>query len=301
MFEIMSKDLKTIKGVFEAISAVVSEAKMKFTPNGIFLDAIDEGRICLIGMKLDKDDFDTYKCSDTYELGINMEDVTKILRRGTAKEEITLVYNPDIKKIKILLKAEKSKKARQFGLGLIQLGDTGIKPEALDKIEYTSKISIPLSYLEEAIKDADIFSECLILSINKENMMFKAEGQIGESETVLESGDEGIQDFTCGVETGDNTFALAYLKNIVKVSAISDRVELSINAGTPMKAKFLVMSSSLFKYYLAPRIDEQEEDYDEANSEPVEEKKAKKTSKVKKSSKKEEEATEDEEEATKEE
>jgi proliferating cell nuclear antigen len=264
MFEITLKDSKLVRGIFEAISAIVSETKMEFSPSGISMNAIDDGRICLVGLKLDKDDFDTYKCEGSYVLGLNIDDMVKILRRSGAGDSITFKYSPETKKINILMKSEKSKKSRQFGLQLIELGDSGIKPEALDNITYASKISIPLSYLDEAIKDADIFSETLVLSMADDGITFKAEGQIGESETVLEKGDEGIQDFSC-TEKGDGTFALQYLKNIVKISAIADRVELSLNSNTPLKAKFNILSSSLFKYYLAPRIDEKEEDYDEAN------------------------------------
>lgn len=286
MFEIMSKDLKTIRNVFEAISAVVSETQIRFDPEGIFLDAIDDGRICLIGVKIDKVDYDSYKCDQKHTIGLNIEDVVKILRRGSAKDEVTFSYTPETKRFKILLKPEKAKKARTFALGLVQLNDSGIKPEQLEKIEYNAKVSIPVSYLDEAIKDADIFSEVLMISFDREGITFKAEGQIGESEAVLESGDEGVQDYVCKVESGDNSFALTYLKHIAKAMALSERVELSLNANTPIKVKYSIMSSSSIRYYLAPRVDEQEEDYDEANApapEPV-----KKTTKSKKSSKKNE-------------
>jgi proliferating cell nuclear antigen len=284
MFEITMKDLKTVKGIFEALSAVITEAKMKFNKDGVFLEAIDDGRICLVGLKLDKDDFDSYKCDGEYVLGLNFDDLTKVMKRGNAKEAVTFAYNPDLKTIKILFKAEESKKSRKFGLGLIDLGDSGIKPEALEAIAYGSKISIPIGYLDEAIKDADIFGETLIISMNTDNLCFHTEGQIGESETVLERGDTGIQDYQC-TEKAENTFALTYLKNIAKVGAIADRIELSLNSSSPMKAKFALMSSSNIRYYLAPRIDEAPEDYDEEQAKPEPEEKVKKSkAKAKKAS-----------------
>lgn len=263
MFEITLKDSKLVRGIFEAIAAIVGESKILFAPNGVTLNSIDDGRICLISLTLDESDFDGYKCDEEYDLGLNIDDLVKILKRSSANDEITFTYKPETKKIKITMKSEKGKKSRRFSLGLIDLGDSGIKPEALDGIQYNAGISIPLNYLDEAIKDADIFSETLLITLsNEDGIVFKSEGQIGESETVLEKDDEGVQDFNV-TEKGDGTFALQYLKNIVKIGAIADRVELSLNPNTPLKAKFKILSGSSFKYFLAPRIEEEEEDYDE--------------------------------------
>ena len=74
--------------------------------------------------------------------------------------------------------------------------------------------------------------------------------------------DDGVEDFKVD-EEGDGTFALSYLKNIIKIRTIADRVQLSLNPNTPIKARFTILSNSSFTYFLAPRIEEEEEDYDE--------------------------------------
>lgn len=257
MFEITFKDAKIVRGIFEAIGAIISECKLNFGKNGISMNSIDDGRICLINLKLNSKDFDDFKCEKDYELGLNIEDMVKILKRS-ANDSITFKYQPDTKKIKIVMRNEKSKKSRQFSLQLIDLGDSGIKPEALESIQYKASVTIPIGYLEEAIKDADIFSETMSIVLNKKDgVVFKAEGQIGESETVLEKGDENVSDFKVE-EDGDGTFALSYLKNIVKVGVIADKAEISLNSNTPVKMKFNIMADSSFIYYLAPRIEEEE-------------------------------------------
>jgi len=58
MFEITLNDAKIVRGIFEAISAIVGEGRMVFGPDGISMNAIDDGRICLISLKLDKDESD---------------------------------------------------------------------------------------------------------------------------------------------------------------------------------------------------------------------------------------------------
>ena len=263
MFEIKFNEAKLVKGIFESISAIVAETKMVFAPEGISLNSIDDGRICLISLFLDSSDFDDYKCEISYELGLNIEDLVKILKRSGGSDKITFKYKPETKKISILIKKEGSKKSRQFSLQLIELGDSGIKPEALESIEYSAQVQVPVSYLDEAIKDADIFSDTLIVKMSdEEGIIFKAEGQIGESECILEKDDDGVEDFKVE-SSGEGTFALDYLKNIIKIGSIADKVSLHLNSETPLKAKFNIMANSSFSYYLAPRIEEEEDDYDE--------------------------------------
>jgi proliferating cell nuclear antigen len=264
MFEITLNDSKLFRGIFEAISAIVSESRIQISKKGIVLNSIDDGRICLIGLHLDKDDFDAYKCDEDYDIGLNIDDMVKILKRSNPTESITLSFDPNVKRIKIIMKKVDSKKKREFSLQLIELGDSGVKPEALEKIKYSSEICLPLAYIDEAIKDADIFAETLNLKIEEEGIKFNATGQIGESETFIEKGDPGVTKLEVS-EMGEGTFALQYMKNILKIGVIAESVNLFINSNTPIKCIFKILSSSSFTYYLAPRIEEEEEDYDEAH------------------------------------
>jgi proliferating cell nuclear antigen len=262
MFEIVFKDSKFVKGLFEAVNAIIEETKIEFSPGGISMIGIDSGRICFVGFKLESGNFDDYRCDENNLIGINITDLVKILKRSEKEDTITFKYinfAPDNTKMTVIIKDKKSSKSRSFSLKLVELGDPKIDSFALDNLAYPGAISIPLSYLEEAIKDADIFSETLEISMNETSMLFKAEGVQGECEAELSKTDEGLSFFTC-TEHVEGTFALEYLKSILKVSAIADRIELYLDSKSPLKAKFNILSSSKFGYYLAPRIDEVPED-----------------------------------------
>lgn len=70
MFEITLEESRIVKGIFESISAVIEECTLVFDENGISINAIDEGRICLVALNLAKNDFDSYSCDGKYELGL---------------------------------------------------------------------------------------------------------------------------------------------------------------------------------------------------------------------------------------
>ncbi|MHA1822061.1 MAG: proliferating cell nuclear antigen (pcna) [Promethearchaeota archaeon] len=262
MFSITLRDSKVVRNIFEAVSAVIEEANIIFSEDGVFINAMDEGRVCLISLKLSKDDFDEFKCTGSEELGVSIDDLVKILRRS-ADDSITFKHEDNSNKLEILMKSNKKKKTRKFSLQLIDLGEKSVDTGALEKIEYTSKVTIPIEYLDESIKDADIYAETLTILIDEEKgIIFRAEGQIGENENIYEKDDEGIENLEVS-EVGEGTFALQYLKYLVKVQSITDKLFMALSTGTPLKAIFNILTASSITYFLAPRIEEEEEDYDE--------------------------------------
>ena len=62
MFELTMNNPRSIQGVFEAVAAIIDETEITFDSDGISLTSIDAGRVCLISLKIDKEDFDAYKC-----------------------------------------------------------------------------------------------------------------------------------------------------------------------------------------------------------------------------------------------
>ncbi len=95
MFKAKIKNGKVIKGIFEAVSAIISETFLKVDPDkGISLTAMDLSHICLVSLTLEKSDLDEFEADQNYELGINVEDLVKIIRRSGANDEITFIHDP---------------------------------------------------------------------------------------------------------------------------------------------------------------------------------------------------------------
>ena len=70
---------------------------------------------------------------------------------------------------------------------------------------------------------------------------------------------------TKGVTTSEaeGTFALKFLNHMLKVSSVPNvsQVELAVRDDQPLRATFNIMGASSIKYFLAPRIEDDEEDY----------------------------------------
>ncbi len=259
MFKAKLNDSSVVKGIFDAVSSIISEVTMKIDENGIGMAAMDLSHICLVSLDLKKEDFDEFETDQEYELGINLEDMVKIIRRSGGKDEITFIHNPKDKKLLIEMKPPEAKKSRQFTLALIDLEGEEINLESLNAMEFPNNCTFPVDYLDEAIKDAEIFSEVLEIIV-EDKLIFSSTGNIGEMTYELEKDELQPHDFT---EESKGIFALSFLKNILKVKTISDNIEMALKSEAPLKLLFDILNASKIVYFLAPRVEEEDDIYDE--------------------------------------
>jgi proliferating cell nuclear antigen len=262
MFELTMNDSKAIQGVFDAVAAIIDESEITFNPDGISLTSIDAGRVCLISLKLDKEDFDAYKCDKEEKLGLNIEDLVKILKRSSANDSIIFQFAENSNKLLILMQNKEGKKMRKFSITLKDISMPPIKPESLEKISYDNSVSLPIGYLEEAIKDADIYNDTVIIGMDDKALTFRSEGNVGETECILDKDDSLLNDFVAK-DQAEGTFALKFLNHMLKVSSVPNvsQVEMAVRDDQPLRATFNIMGASSIKYFLAPRIEDEEEDY----------------------------------------
>ena len=66
MFKAKLKDSKIVKGIFDAVSAIISETRLKVDPdNGLTMTAMDGSHICLVSLTLNKSDLDEFEIGST--------------------------------------------------------------------------------------------------------------------------------------------------------------------------------------------------------------------------------------------
>ncbi|MBN2156301.1 MAG: proliferating cell nuclear antigen (pcna) [Candidatus Lokiarchaeota archaeon] len=262
MFELTMNDSRAIQGVFDAVAAIIDETEINFNPNGISLTSIDAGRVCLISLNLDKEDFDAYKCDKEEKIGLNIEDLVKILKRSSVNDSIVFQYADTSNKLVILMQSSEGKKIRKFSITLKDISMPPIKPESLEKISYNNSVSLPIGYLQEAIKDADIYNDTVIIRMNDQSLVFRSEGNVGDTECIMDKEDTMLTNFVAS-DDAEGTFALKFLNHMLKVSSVPNvtQVEVSVSTDQPLKASFNIMGASSIKYYLAPRIEDEDEEY----------------------------------------
>jgi len=261
-FTLKLENSRILKGIVETLSSIIDETEFRVTPKEFTITAMDPSRICLLKLSIKKDDFDEYQCNEESKVGLNLDDLDKILKRSAANDSIEIDFKQKEQKIKLKMQREGTNRTRTFSLALLDIDTEEIPMENLLKIEYPTKWVIDADFLVEAIKDAEIYSEILnIKAIENEGLLFSSSGQIGEMEYNLTTDDLIESNLS---ETSTGAYSLTFLKAILKIAPITEKLEISLKTDNPLKMIFNILEGGELSYFLAPRVEEAEfEDEDD--------------------------------------
>lgn len=258
-FHLKLNESKIFKGVITALSDIIYETTIIISPEKLEISAMDPSRICFIKFELLREQFDIYKCSETYQVPIFFDDFEKILRRTTEKDSIELISDMDAQKIKIRFQRE-SGRVRNFSLKLIELDYEEIPFDNLEGVEQMVFFDIDADDFNDLLKDAELYSEVLNLKTSDdEELSFSSEGIIGEFEAEL--GAEELLNLKIH-EKAEGTYSSTFLKSFMKLSSVTELVNMEYRTQSFLKMIFNIIEGSKVITYLAPRVDQELDDAD---------------------------------------
>jgi proliferating cell nuclear antigen len=245
---------RILKGIIEAISFLIDETYVYVYPTGLKLNAIDSSHVAMLLAFLPKDLFTEYKCSQDSKIGINVQDLIKILRRAGSKDQIQLQLDKkDKNTLLITLKSEKS--TRTFKLKSKEIPGYDAKEEGLLesfeetlKDKFSATITLSGSVLDEIVKDALIISDLIKV-------------QVLSAEKVI--------NFTASDESGEVDIEIDLQKGALDQKVLNDAegiyFEIALGNNIPMKIKGAITAEGKptegkIVYLLAPRVEDQNED-----------------------------------------
>ncbi|MFW9832051.1 MAG: proliferating cell nuclear antigen (pcna) [Candidatus Thorarchaeota archaeon] len=249
MFEAKFDDAKTWQALITAISALVDEANFELSPKGLTLRAMDPSRIAMIDFELPKSAFSEYKCDEEGQLGINLDDMEKIVKRAGAGNSLSISLDREKNQIQMTLEG---RTRRSFRISLIELGAD--RPPTLN-VEFDVNIKITADTLKEIIQDADIISDFIAIDATPDALTISARGDTGNLNVSIDKNEEALLEYTVK-QPAKSLYALEYLNDMMKAVAASDTVQMEFGKGTPIKLLFAVSSGGHITYYLAPRVED---------------------------------------------
>jgi proliferating cell nuclear antigen len=268
MLQAKMNDGKILKGVIEATSAIIDETYLEADEKGIKLTALDPSHICMLSIDLPKELFAEYTAPEAKEkIGVNLEDLAKIMKRAGASDAIVFEHHKESEKFLIKMK---NVGMRTFSTRLVEIDAEKIPPSAELDIQFTANVTLDSSLFDSAIKDCEIYQDTMEVTMNKEaGVKFSAEGEVGDIEYQLDKDHLDAVDIKTELADKDGKlhpvspahgiFSLSFLKNIMKASAIADKVTLSLAENAPMRFEFAIgEGKGKITYILAPRVSEED-------------------------------------------
>lgn len=263
MFEAKLEDGTTVKKLVNALKELIEHASWDMTDEGIQLQSMDSSHVALVQMMLNNEAFSTYRCDSPQQMGLNMTHLNKIFAAFGAGS-CCLQAEDDSDSVKFIFEDEKTQKKQVYELRLM---DLDVEQLGIPDQEYEATFSMSSTEFTKIVKDLLVVGENVQISVTKGGVAFATEGEIGKANISVNKGekadDEDDDEEGLQLEVNepiDLSFATQYLKKFTSAGPLSKRVTISLSKDVPMVIAYEIEEVGHLKYFLAPKIDDEEDD-----------------------------------------
>jgi len=236
---------KYLKDSILIISELVNEVNLKLYKDRIELIAMDPANVAMVIFKLLSSAFSEYKVEEEKTIGVNLINLTQILRRVKPTDMLILEVDTDRNKLSITLKGVTTKK---FELGLLNIEE---REQRVPTLSFAAKIETNTLLFNDAIEDMEAISDSLTFRASNDKFVIQSEGNISSGKVEVTS-DEETNILMNGSEV-DARYSIEYLKKIIKGSKLANKVTLEFAQNYPLKVEYKVLDKLVLQFVLAPR------------------------------------------------
>merc|ERR1719420_424289 len=231
-------------------------------------------------MQLTEGGFENYRCDSNQVLGIQFAALNKILKCMTSKDSLSIQAQDDGDIINFIFESADQKRYSNFEL---KLNDIDAEQLGIPDTDYGTTVKMPSAEFQRICRDLAAIGDTVTISATKQGVQFAVDGDIGAGSMMIKGMVDGaVKDETNmdddedmamqvpahnvednGVriqleESVQQTFSLRYLNNFTKATGLSKEVVLRMGADVPLEVEYKIADFGSLRYYLAPKIDDDE-------------------------------------------
>ena len=251
--------LKSIQGnairtLFEVLKEIVHDVNLCIDPSGVKLLTMDGARCALVYMRLRADAFEEYHCEGTFNLGLNMGNVFKLLKTSGSHDTVTLYMDSmNSNELGIQIQNAEKNSVTDFKLNLMDVDEDII---VLPDVVFDSVITMPSAFFQRMCRDMSNISETMIIRSEGGKLVLGCKGDYARQETVIGEADAGMNINTRSDKVISGRFSLKYLSLFSKAANLSNTIELFLKEAFPLILKYNVASLGELRFCVAPKLDE---------------------------------------------
>ena len=106
MFEARLSEAIVLKKVVDAVKELVFDANFYFTDSGISLQALVNSNVAVIILLLRADGFDSYRCDHMFNVGINVDSLSKIVKTALNDDILTIKMSEDMELLNLVFECQ---------------------------------------------------------------------------------------------------------------------------------------------------------------------------------------------------
>lgn len=227
----IGKEFPIFSAWIDALKTINEEHTIEANEEGLHSVAMDNSHVAMIDTKFRKELFEDYSVTgDKETVTLNVADLSKFLNRIGKDEKVSL--RKDDKQSRVIIETRLSGRARQFSIATLEDFDNEV-PEP--KIFFKSKGRIVLKGFEDALKDAALVSEHIVLDFKDEK--FKVSGYGDMADTFMEWTKDSDDILQLEIqEPAKATYTLSYVEDMIKAAKpLSEVLTLELTQDMPLK------------------------------------------------------------------
>ncbi|KAL3523935.1 hypothetical protein ACH5RR_016769 [Cinchona calisaya] len=261
MFELRLVQGSLLKKVLESIKDLVNDANFDCSSTGFSLQAMDSSHVALVALLLRSEGFEHYRCDRNLTMGMNLGNMAKMLKCAGNDDIITIKADDGTDTVTFMFESPSQDKISDFEMKLMAIDSEHLGiPEA----EYEAIIRMPSAEFARICKDLSSIGDTVVISVTKEGVKFSTRGDIGAANIVCRQNATVDKPEEATIiemqEPVTLTFALRYMNSFTKATPLAEQVTISMSSELPVVVEYKVAEMGYIRFYLAPKIEEEEEE-----------------------------------------
>ncbi|KAG1337775.1 Proliferating cell nuclear antigen [Cocos nucifera] len=253
MLELRLVQGSLLKKVLEAIRELVNDANFDCSSTGFSLQAMDSSHVALVALLLRSEGFEHYRCDRNLSMGMNLNNMAKMLRCAGNDDIITIKADDGSDTVTFMFESPNQDKIADFEMKLMDIDSEHL---GIPDAEYHAIVRMPSTEFARICKD--------LSSIGDTGVKFSTAGDIGTANIVCRQNNTVDKPEEATIiemqEPVSLTFALRYMNSFTKATPLSQTVTISLSSELPVVVEYKIADMGYIRFYLAPKIEEDEED-----------------------------------------
>ena len=260
MFHLKAKSIGPLKQLLSAVSVLTDEVTLEMTPTGIHVRVMDPSRVAMVDAVWPKGIFEEYVCPEKIRVGVNLAELSKLLKRGAKDDSVEFEWSKDTGKFKVSIKnsstSYSSAVSRSWTLPSLEPVEEEV-PEP--KLSFKTKVKMETSMFQQVMEDVTTVSNHVKVFVNNEGQMqIIGQGDLMSAAITLTK-DQGLLEVD-GAEELHVVSSNIFVTEIAKAVKPNSIMTLELATDMPLKFTFSGFleeptEDSRLVYYVAPRIE----------------------------------------------
>ena len=240
-------DARVWRYLVSAISKIVDEGVFIVSRDeGLRFRAMDPSHVILLDMRFPPDSFEEFEVEDERSIGVNFEDLAKVLRRARKEDRLELEAEETTFTVTL-----RGRGLRKFSLPILDITAEDI-PEP--QLEFKARIKVMSDIYRDTIKDVELVGDVLKFYATSDEFKVISSSEFGEAEIIYTR--EGGSLLELEVEdTQQASYTLEYFSDLSGAARVADTITIKFSNDMPVQVDHELPQGAYFGFLVAPRVE----------------------------------------------